>query len=109
MIRWALSIKLTVASVLVFGKTFAVSAAGTFFVSFQEFSPLLLHGMFLNINVLRKLRFFKSSKSSMNLLILVSWSGNFLSCLANLKFKLSNSPYFVLIFRLLHQPYFLPL
>ena len=45
LIWWALSIKLTVTSLVVFGKTFAITAASTFF------SLLLLKVIFLNINV----------------------------------------------------------
>ena len=81
-------------SLVVFGKAYVISAASTFFVSFQEFWLLLLYGIFLNINVLRKLRFLKSSISSKNILISLSWSANFLFCSANLKFKLSTSSQF---------------
>ena len=91
---WALSIKLTVTSLVVFGKTYVISAARTFLASFQEFWLLLLHGIFSNINVLRKLRFLKSSISSKNILISLSWSANFLFCSADLKFKLSTSSLF---------------
>ena len=77
-------------------KTFVFSAASTFFVSFQEFSLLLLYGIFLNINVLRKLQLFKSSISSKSFLILLSWLANFLSWSADLKFKLSISSLFCL-------------
>ena len=99
MIQWALLINLTATSLLVFSNTFAIFVVRTFFVSFQLFSLLLLYGMFLNINVLRRLQFLKSSIASKSLLISLSWSANFLSCSVNLKFKFSIlSLYFVSIF-----------
>ena len=99
MIQWALLINLTPTSLVVFSNTFAILVVRTFFVSFQLFSLLLLYGMFLNINVLCKLQFLKSSIASKSLLISLSWSANFLSCSVNLKFKFSIlSLYFVSIF-----------
>ena len=63
--------KVGTTSLGVFGKSFAISATRTFFVSFQEFSLLLLHGVFLNI-VLHKLRFFKSSITPSDFTIFIS-------------------------------------
>ena len=85
---------MTAISLVVFGKTSAISAARTYFVSFQKFSLLLLYAIFLNTNVLCKFQVFRSSVSSKSVLISLSWSANFLYYSANLKLKLSISSLF---------------
>ena len=74
-----MAMKLTVASLAVLGKDFAISTVSSLF-SLQEFSLLLLGGIFLNIRVLRKLRFSKSSISSKRLLISLFWLAAFPLC-----------------------------
>lgn len=74
-----MAVKLTVASLAVLGKDFAIFIVSSLF-SLQEFSLLLLGGIFLNIRVLRKLRFSKSSISSKRLLISLSWLAAFPLC-----------------------------